>query len=244
MASPSLARSGHYRCSRIGPTGLRQRIAADAAETARSGAERGHHRVGLGRSQAYLHDEIATDKRNPTLNANGLIYGAAELSVDYLPVLNPVSATASQVKVPVRDPKTPSSADDKIAAPSPYWGDEAIWHSQANVHNPMFDAQGRVWITSRIRPSENLAFCKEARATLRQSYSPQNERPATRCVRSKDEAGHAHNTCFGTHHLVFAEDANNTLWTSSGGGGEPSVGWIQECSTRPTMRKNRRAGPR
>jgi len=53
--------------------------------------------------KAYLHDEIATDKRNPTLNANGLIYGAAELSVDYLPVLNPVSATASQVKVPVRE---------------------------------------------------------------------------------------------------------------------------------------------
>ena len=27
--------------------------------------------------KAYLHDEIATDKRNPTVNANGLIYGAA-----------------------------------------------------------------------------------------------------------------------------------------------------------------------
>ena len=24
-------------------------------------------------------------------------------------------------------------------------------------------------------------------------------------------------TCFNTHHLVFAEDANNTLWTSAGG---------------------------
>src|SRR6202030_3987007 len=32
-------------------------------------------------------------------------------------------------------------------------------------------------------------------------------------------------TCFGTHHLVFAEDANNTLWTSSGGGGG-AVGWL------------------
>ena len=26
----------------------------------------------------YLHDITATDKRNPTLNANGLIYGAVE----------------------------------------------------------------------------------------------------------------------------------------------------------------------
>src|SRR5712692_6254483 len=76
--------------------------------------------------KAYLHDEIATDKRNPTLNANGLLYGAAELSADYLPVLDPVGNARSQVKVPVRDPKTPSSAEDKVPAPSPYWGDEAI----------------------------------------------------------------------------------------------------------------------
>jgi len=32
-------------------------------------------------------------------------------------------------------------------------------------------------------------------------------------------------TCFSTHHLQFAEDANNTLWTSSGGGGGV-VGWL------------------
>ena len=32
-------------------------------------------------------------------------------------------------------------------------------------------------------------------------------------------------TCFSTHHLQFAEDANDTLWTSSGGGGDV-VGWL------------------
>ena len=32
-------------------------------------------------------------------------------------------------------------------------------------------------------------------------------------------------TCFGTHHLLFASDANDTLWTSSGGGGGV-VGWL------------------
>src|SRR5678810_1191990 len=32
-------------------------------------------------------------------------------------------------------------------------------------------------------------------------------------------------TCYSTHHLQFAEDANNTLWTSSGGGGGV-VGWL------------------
>jgi len=170
--------------------------------------------------KAYLHDEIATDKRNPTLNANGAIYGAAELSVDYLPVLDPVGAVASQVRVPVRDPKTPSSADDKIAAPSLYWGDEAIWHSQANVHNPMFDGQGRIWITSRIRPSENPPFCKEGSSHPSAVLFPLKTSGRQLAVYDpKTKKVTLINTCFGTHHLVFAEDANNTLWTSSGGGG-------------------------
>jgi hypothetical protein len=30
-------------------------------------------------------------------------------------------------------------------------------------------------------------------------------------------------TCFGTHHLIFGEDENNTLWTSGGG---QVIGWL------------------
>jgi hypothetical protein len=33
-------------------------------------------------------------------------------------------------------------------------------------------------------------------------------------------------TCFSTHHLVFAEDTNNTLWLSSGGAGSGILGWL------------------
>ena len=39
--------------------------------------------------KAYLHDVVSTDRRNPTTNANGPVYGATELSTDYLPVLDP-----------------------------------------------------------------------------------------------------------------------------------------------------------
>jgi hypothetical protein len=105
--------------------------------------------------KAYLHDEIATDKRDPAINANGLIYGAPELSTDFIPILDPVHNRATQVKMPVRDPNTPRP--DKPLQASPYWGDEAIWDSQANMHNPMFDQKGRVWVTSVIRPSQNPA---------------------------------------------------------------------------------------
>jgi len=32
--------------------------------------------------------------------------------------------------------------------------------------------------------------------------------------------------CFTTHHMAFAEDANNTLWFSAGGARAPVVGWL------------------
>ena len=86
--------------------------------------------------KAYLHDEIATDKRNPTVNANGLVYGATEDSTDIVPVLDPVKNTADEVKHPGARSEDPVRRTDAVA-PSPYWGDEAIWDGQTSIHNPM-----------------------------------------------------------------------------------------------------------
>ena len=38
---------------------------------------------------AYLHDATVSDKRNPTVNANGLVFGATEASSDNVPVFDP-----------------------------------------------------------------------------------------------------------------------------------------------------------
>ena len=174
----------------------------------------------------YLHDEVSTDKRNPTINANGMIYGATEESTDLFPVLDPVSHKATQVKMPVRDPKTPSSKDHALA-PSPYWGDEVIWDSQTSMHNPMFDEKGRVWFTSRVRSPENPAFCKKGSEHPSAKMFPL-ERSNRQLSMYDPETGKITliNTCFQTHHLVFAEDANNTLWTSAGGPQSGVIGWL------------------
>jgi len=181
---------------------------------------------------AYLHDEIATDKRNPTVNANGVIYGSPEDSTDFVPILDPVRHTATEVKVPVRDPKTPdtmaiSTRDTLMLAPSPFWGTERIWQSQATVHNPMFDQAGRVWLTARIRPPANPDFCRNG-----------SDHPSARLFPLERAGRHAAvydpatknftlvDTCFSTHHLVFAEDAANTLWFSGGGATSGVVGWL------------------
>ena len=73
-------------------------------------------------------------------------------STDELPVLDPAHNTITRVKIPVRDPKTPSTKNDPMLAPSPYNGDNPLWDSQAVVHNPMYDEQGNVWFTAR-RPT-------------------------------------------------------------------------------------------
>ena len=64
--------------------------------------------------------------------------------------------TASRVPLTVRDPNTPPT-NPAMPEPSPYWGDEAIWTSKNNVHNPMLDHKGRVWLTSAVRPPANPA---------------------------------------------------------------------------------------
>jgi hypothetical protein len=176
--------------------------------------------------KAYLHDEISTDKRDPTVNANGPLYGATELSTDFVPVLDPVLHKATEIKHPVRDPKTPSAKTDPMK-PSPYWGAEPIWDSQSNQHNPMMDEKARVWFTARVRPPENPAFCKKG-----------SDHPAAKVFPLQSAGRHLSmydpkskkftliSTCFSTHHLVFAEDANHTLWTSSGGAASGVVGWL------------------
>src|SRR5262249_53167788 len=83
----------------------------------------------------YMHDEVSTDKRNPTVNGYGRIYGTMELSKDYSPVLDPSTNTVSRVPLAVRDPNTQPGAGPFMLAPSPYWGDEVIWDSKANAHN-------------------------------------------------------------------------------------------------------------
>jgi hypothetical protein len=127
--------------------------------------------------KVYLHDVATTDRRNPTVNAKGPVYGALELSADYVPVLDPVKHVASQVALTVRDPNTPRTGA-AMPQPSPYWGDEPIWTSRNNVHNPMIDEKGRVWLTSAVRGPDNPASARKGRAI----HPPSSRRWRARAV--------------------------------------------------------------
>src|SRR5262245_34921151 len=109
----------------------------------------------------YLHDLIASDRRFPTVNAYGPVYGSTELSVDVIPILNPKTHTTKNFAAPVRDADTPMAMEEGPMQPSPYWGNERIWTSKATNHNGMFDRKGRVWFAAAVRGPNNPAFCKK-----------------------------------------------------------------------------------
>jgi len=194
------------------------------------------------RPKAYLHDLIGTDRRNPTINANGKFYGATENSTDWIPILDPMRNAASEVLHPVRDPKTPSHKTDTMAA-SPYWGEEPIWDAQTSMHNPMMDEQSRPWFTARIRPPENPAFCKKGSNHPSAKVFPM-ERAARHLSMFDPKSGKFTliSTCFPTHHLIFAEDANHTLWTSGGGGASGVLGWLNRRMFEQTGDEERSQG--
>jgi hypothetical protein len=175
----------------------------------------------------YLHDEISTDRRKPSVNAHGPLYGATEESTERLPVLDPVRATKRMIVMPVRDAKTPSAKELPHLAASPYWGEEAIWDARTSVHNPMFDEQARVWFTARIRPANNPAFCRTGSEHPSAKLFPlESSNRQLAMFDPKTNKFTLIDTCFPTHHLQFAADADNTLWTSAGGPASGVVGWL------------------
>jgi hypothetical protein len=99
-------------------------------------------------------DSTPADLRNPTANANGPVYAVSQ-PTDLLLVLDPVEHRATTIKVPSNAPRTGAST-----TPSPYWGEENIWERTADPRSTAMDAQGRVWLTGRIRgPQAQPAFC-------------------------------------------------------------------------------------
>ena len=169
-----------------------------------------------GGETGYIHDEIATDKRNPQVNAGGPIYGV-EFANDKLVWVDPVTHEARAVTIPVRD--TPgeegfkSYIDQENLEPSIYWGDDLIWNNPGNPHNPMMDGQGRVWMTHQIRGPGNPAWCQEGSSNpYAQHY------PLTRAARgdaldpTKDKEMGA-----GWYGIVPDPTEDHVVWAASGG---------------------------
>src|SRR5712672_3733677 len=180
--------------------------------------------------EKYLHDLISSDRRNPTVNAYGPLYGSPEYSTDNMPILDPKTNIVSFFKMPVADAEMPESLGPghagslKPLQTSAYWGEQKLWDTRANNHNSMFDEKGRLWLSATVRGLDNPAFCKKGSDHPSAKAFPLDK--SGRQVAMLDPKTMKYSfidTCFGTHHPQFGYDADNTLWLSGTG---PVAGWV------------------
>ena len=179
---------------------------------------------GWGDTMAMVHDEIATDKRNPYLYPNSPVYGVGGAG---LTITDPVTHRSVRMDMTTRVPmpeRGDSYAGTTALIPSPYWGTEQPTTRGYSAHNPMLDAQGRLWITQLIRPPENADWCRDGSDHPSAKNFPisRSQRQLSYYDTESGEFVHI-DTCYMTHHLQFAEDENDTLWLS---GSTDVVGWL------------------
>ena len=174
---------------------------------------------------ALVHDEVVTDRRNPTVNANGLVWGTGD-GRGTLTWLDPQKHTTGSIELPTLD-ESPDWASNfgpqEVLAPSPYWGEKLTWDPRA-PHTPMLDQKGRVWIATKIRdPLEGPDFCKAGSTNKYAAYFPIDRGGYQAAVYDpKAKKFDMIDTCFGGSHLMFAEDKDHTLFFSV----SDAFGWI------------------
>jgi hypothetical protein len=162
-------------------------------------------------------DAAGTDERHPTVNANGLIYGAMQTS-DILAVLDPQENSTTEIKIPSNGPVLDASTPRSMT-----WGDEKIWQRQADPRSVAMDAKGRVWVTARNRaPQQQPAFCKDGATNKFAKYFPLPG-PSNRQIQLYDPKSKQFtpvDSCFAADHNMF--DEHDALVF----GQENAIGWV------------------
>ena len=74
-----------------------------------------------GTPTSYVHDEVATDRRNPTINASGKVYGV-DIAHDTLTWVDTLEHTTGAIPMPILAPGAPTFFPQKAEIPSPYHG--------------------------------------------------------------------------------------------------------------------------
>ena len=181
---------------------------------------------GWGHPQGMVHDNVSTDKRNPTLFADGPIYGVGGAGL-VMTDLKERRSVRMDLPTRVERPRRGNSYQgSSTAVPSLYYPNQPSGLVSRSAHNPMMDDKGRVWITSAVRPNDVPGWCLEGSDNPFATYYPIQHRAESRQVSYYDPGTEKFvliDTCYFTHHLQFADDADDTLWLS---GSTEAVGWL------------------
>ena len=176
-----------------------------------------------GAPNSYVHDEVATDKRNPALYPYGPVWGL-DIGTDSLWKLDLATNRISSFHVPTRGGYSRSWSES-----FPSW---AAYTWVANPHNPMMDDKGHVWITTQVRDQKDQPKWEAGDLVYQAGFGPHAAGAANATVLNGEGERTAANTSgrqlgyfdirtgkfvlidtiYGTHHLQF--DAKGRLWTS------------------------------
>ncbi len=176
---------------------------------------------------AFLHALISTDKRNPSVNAGGPVYGA-EWSGGDLAVVDPAKNTAKLIPVPLPDESQRSKqilfSPQSQLFPSLYFGDELVWKDPINPGPIAMDGRGRVWVNVETRIG-NADYCKKGSSNPYAMHSPREERGKGVDVYDPETGKFGFvDLCFQSTRNAFAYDKDNTLFfTVQRDGG---IGWL------------------
>ena len=146
----------------------------------------------------YLHDLISSDRRNPTVNAYGPLYGSPEYSTDNMPILDPKTNKVSFFKMPVRDAEHAGIAWARSCrhrqadcSLRPTGATRQLWDTRANNHNSMFDKQGaRLAHGERARHGQSGLLQEGLGPSVRQGLPARKVAAPGGDARSQDDEVH------------------------------------------------------
>jgi hypothetical protein len=181
-----------------------------------------------GTDHSFMHDEITTDRHRPTVNGGGPVY-AVSAGHGTLVMLDPKTHTTEEIEIPTRAPRAQvPSRFPRPNRPSLWFGEEHLWanppYNPADPHNPMLDSKGRVWLTTKIRPNANPAWCADPSNKYAAWFPLKASGRQAGFYDPKTKQFSLIDTCYATHHLYFDNDANETVYFNELSG--PMVGWI------------------
>ena len=188
----------------------------------------------FGTATSFFHDVVSTDELQPTVNANGPIYGA-DFSADSIAIVDPLKNTAKMMKIPMRNEHDrtimPPFSPQTVGAPSPYWGDQIIWTDPVTVAGRHMDATGRLWWHSQTR-ADLPDYCKAGSKNPFAKNFPMNPKTVARgAVNYDPKTGKFDGVdlCLASGHEAFADDKDRTLYYSNNAGvrGMGAIGWTK-----------------
>jgi hypothetical protein len=177
---------------------------------------------------AFLHALISTDRRNPSVNAYGPVYGD-DWFAGSLPTVDPVKNTKATIPIPLPNEddrkRLVSWAPQTQANPSMYFGDEVVWNAPLNPGSIAMDGKGRVWFNVQ-NSADEPAYCKSGSGNPYAKYSPrQSVGKGVDVYDPKTRKFEFVELCVTAERLVFSENAGNdqTLYMAIKEGG---LAWI------------------